>query len=277
MKKSLKTTVLILSLAGLVMAGSGCERRGRAAKKDSPKDAITSTGSGTGTTTVAEKTGEGKTPVEISNEETLLLADAKIDCPIFPNKTGALRTFIDAAETPTAETMAADVEAMNQLRNCLGGDEKVSTPGYGVNAIKKEVLETQETFWVIDGGAMNEKGEEIGDDGKPRTPHSPLLTAFDTEATLAGSNDEAAAKTMKSRIAVLEQNSKRMVDKYSQLDPSTEYGAESTKRPTVGKTLDNFKKLVTACNKATEIVDGYWTVRDGIDRMNPEAAPSTQE
>lgn len=275
MKKSLKNTVLILSLAGLVIAGSGCERRGRAVKKDAPKDGIVSTETGNDPTTVTGNTEKPadpsmKTePVEISNEETQLLADAKVDCPLFPSKAGALRSFIDATETPTAETMATDVDAMNRLRVCLGGDEKNSVQGYGVKALNGT--------WAIDGGVMNEKGEEIGDDGAVRNPHSSLLTAFDTEATASGSDDEKAAKTLKSRLAVFSLNANKMIDKYSSLPTDTEFGAESTNRPTVGKTLENFTALISGCEKAKEKVDGYWTVRGGIDRLTTEAVTPVSE
>lgn len=238
MKTSLKNKVLILSLAALVVAGTGCERRGRAVKKDAPKEGFVETDSQK--TVACKKTKEGttektqsSTPIEVSNEETRVLADAKIDCPL----------NIDVAETSSIETFQTDLASMKKLMNCL--------VNYGVNLKQEENADKTEKNWSIDPAALSKE--------------------FDTLAKAIGSDDDQAKRVMKSRVEVLKLNSKKMLDKYTEtrLKSATEYELYQSTY-TVGGTLVNFAKTVTTCEEAAELVDGYYTVKDGTDRTISE-------
>lgn len=249
MKTSLRNKVLILSLAALVVAGSGCERRGRvpAKKEAAPKEKVEATGEKQ--TTADPKKTDGSTTqptvIETSNEESQVLADAKMD---------DCKPSIDVAATSTVESFVTDLTTMNKLRACL--------EGHGVKVI-------QETL-TIDASSIRDPNDP--------SKNSALLNEYDAIATTDGSDDEIAVKVMKSRLKVLELNSKKMLDKYTdaRLKSETPYTLYN-KDHTVGGTLANFAKVVTACEEAAKLVDGYSTVKDGVDLTQVVAADEASE
>ncbi len=264
MKKSLSSKVLVLSVAALVMAGSGCERRGRAPVKAAPID--TAAGADGGKTT-ANPTTPGKvdptktiiTNAEVSNDETLLIKESGVSCP---NIGDNLVNIIVATNTANAESMNTDTLMMNKLRDCLGGGDQLK--GFGVKSLRIPDPATKIVSWVILGGEMNAAGEELDADGKVAKVKSPLLTAFEAEATATGLDDEKVAKVIKSRIRILKLNAEKMLTKYASLDGSTKYDTDGN---TVGMTLPNFGKVSKACDSAEKVVDTYWTVRSGKSRL----------
>jgi len=237
MKASLRNKVLILSLAALVVAGSGCERRGRVPKE---KAKIEATGEKQTAVDPAKAGDPAKTVttptrvIETSNEETQLIADAQL---------GDCKASIDVAATSTVESFVTDLTSMNKLRDCL---EK-----HGVKI-------DQETMTI-----------EASPDRDPTDPskNSALLNEYDAITTSKDSNEDIAAKVVKSRLKVLELNSKKMLDKYSdsRLKSETEYTLYN-KVHTVGGTLANFAKVATACEEASKLVDSYATVQDGVNQ-----------
>lgn len=250
MKKSLRSKVLILSLAALVVAGSGCERRGRVpAKKEAAKENVV--GTGDKQTTVEQKKNDGSTttPIDTANEETQLLADAKMD---------DCKASIDVLQTSTIETFEADIKEMHKLRECLQGygDKK----GYGVKIIPET--------WEIDASPVRDLNDP--------TKNSTLLKEYDALTMAAGSNEEKAAKVLVSRLKVLELNSKKILDKYTEarLKPETEYGSKPN---TVGATLAHFSLVVAACEKAAKLVEEYTAVEDGVDLTQAVAADEVSE
>lgn len=267
MKKSLTHKVLILSLAALVIAGSGCERRGRAAKKTAPQDVSGEAGSGD-SLVKKENPASGK----VSKEEEALLTEARIECPKIER---GLPNLIDADEAPSAETMTTDISSMVALRECLGGDEKNAVKGFGVKAIKVTTKDGTARIWHIDGDALDGKGDEVRADGSTRETHSPLFTEFSAYATLPGMKDTDAKLVMQARIAVLKLNAEKMLTKYAKLPAETPL--KEGEDPTVGKTLTAFSEVVTACDEATKIVDGYATVRDGVDLTKPVSEMTPEE
>ena len=179
MKTSLNSKVLILSLSALVLAGSGCERRGRApikpannteetknAKKpgDEPKPGATPAPSSAPTTS-------DKKP-DISQNEALLETDARMTCDA---------KKIDVRDIKISpESFAADLTEIVKFRECM----------------KKSgilLLDNKETkSWIVDSAPHVA--------GVPMKKQSAALQEFSNIAHEANSNDDIAYWVMGSRL-----------------------------------------------------------------------------
>lgn len=250
MKKSLKNKILILSLATLVIAGTGCERRGRAPLKVAPTSGSTNPDGGT---TVVAPTGAkpaSNTPAEETlTEEGKLLKAAEINCTNIPS---GLENLINTSEPATTETMKKDIASMGALRLCLSGDENLKLKTFGVNAKEDGKIDPSDnaTFvktWSIDEGA--------------------LKAAFDVIAGTPGKTDSDAELVMKSRLQVLEKNANKMLDKYTDCNLQKDvFNTLQGKDITVGDALENFPKIIAAAQAAERLIAGY---RTGVETQNP--------
>ena len=249
MKKSLSSKVLVLSLAALVVVGSGCERRGRAPKKAAANDAVVSANK-----PVVDVAADGeKKKTEVSSdtskaesvEEAKTITDAKMNCAI----------TINTNETPSAATFEADADAMTKLISCLEGSE--AKPGYGI-VLKNSKIDGVQHWEVIADDL------KAGRDGISAESRSPLLVEFD--ALSKKSNDDDARAILEARLKVLIINSEKMLKKYTPSSLPSDTEVKMSKGSfTVSSVLTNFPALIEACTIGTEKVSRYVTVRDGVD------------
>ena len=182
MKTSLNSKVLILSLSALVLAGTGCERRGKAPVKpttatgggtavakpgDQPKPAVSPAPS----SSPAPKTTTSDKKPDISQDEILLETDARMVCD-------AKR--IDILGRISPEAFEADLTEIAKFRECMTKS----------GIVLQENKETNS--WRVDSTPFVK--------GEPMAKQSAALKEFSKIAHEPNSNDDVAYKVMGSRL-----------------------------------------------------------------------------
>lgn len=227
--------LIVLSLSALVLAGSGCERRGRAPtqKKTDPTGVVTPAvdnkdlGAGdqkkeeTGT-----KTETQREPLVVSNEEPKLIKDAAMRC----------KASITASEAPTVESFAKDFAQMSDLFKCMSSETGV---------VLREHKNSK--VWKIDSAAMKKEYVKL--------------------AREKDSHDERAEFIMKSRLSYLRLNATKMAHKYAEgkFDQNLEISTDKKQKKDVSDTVEDLEQMAAAAALAETEVAGFATVKDGQD------------
>jgi hypothetical protein len=227
MKKSLTKKILILSLSALVIAGSGCERRGRAPKKIDPAGGATSADN-TSSEKVAEeekRKAEGET-TPVSSDELKTLPGG-MNCSV----------SFDLKEEVSESTFTTDYAKLRAYQKCTtefgiypftGSDEIEGELNTDATPIVRETIIIQQD--ILKGELKN------------------LVCS-------KSMNESDAIKMLKDRLASVLESSKPMIDKYDgKLDPSTATLLEG-KKITLGQVLEGLLSLEAAVDNAARALE----------------------
>jgi hypothetical protein len=193
MKKSLTKQILILSLTAIVVAGSGCERRGRAPKKTDPAGGTTVTDTAKKDLTPEEKEAEEKKIAE--QEKTIIESktQAAMDCSL----------ALSGAEL-SADSFKVDQGSLNAYTACAGKN--------GVEIIAERQ--------AVEPAAVREDGSPL----QTITAKFKSETLKATYQSLAcATNEDEAFQLLSKRLLEFQTTTQVMYNKYdnSKLDPAT--------------------------------------------------------
>ncbi len=240
--KPFHKNLIVLSLSALVLAGSGCERRGRAPtqKKTDPTGVVNTENKGDDLNAVEKKKEETETktegkleqtqePLVVSTEEAQLITDSAMTC----------KASINATEAATAETFAKDFAQMRDLFMCM-------STGAGV-AFRED---KDSKIWEIDSAILKKEYIKL--------------------AREKDSNDERAEFILKSRLSLLRLNATKMAAKYAQgkIDQDLEISTGTEQKKKVSLAVEDLHQMSEAATLAETEVAGFETVRDGQDFLS---------
>jgi hypothetical protein len=257
MKKSLMSRALFVTLIAVAVAGSGCERRGRAPKEKKASDDVSLT-SGTGKKTGVDAPGNGGSGEgeQKKEDKTLTVSEAEWKCEDKGYR-------IAQNDNPTLAEFKDDIEKIDSFYICAKKNGIVLFLNTSKPASSEDADDAEYTAMIVqEHGKYERNGKMVESNG--------LLEEYMSLAKSKGNNDDAR-RILRKRLAAARSMYSNFAAKYARFPVLKD---KSGKEFSTTREQRQMVLAIAAADEVAPIVEGTQKTKSGAELVyvNPDGS-----